>query len=163
MLKAFDTIQQKSRLFLSGIMLCFLFACNRHGADSHTPSVKAAIPEQVQPVSTSLLLHDGAKWKSDSITRKNVNLMAEIIDQFNKGSDKSKSAHRKAGEKLKKAVNTLISECRMSGPEHEILHKWLEPMIEQLSGVPEISDKEDIDRFWLALLEQVNLFSEYFE
>jgi Spy/CpxP family protein refolding chaperone len=82
--------------------------------------------------SEKLVLNNGAKWKVDRTTNSNVDNLKHIFKGFNNNTDRSLKAYKKAGADLQNGLAKMIKECRMQGPDHLALHKWLEPFMAQV-------------------------------
>ena len=57
----------------------------------------------------------------------------------------------------------MIGECKMKDADHQALHKWLEPLIQQVTVFKQASTKEDAVRSFEDIHIQLNLFSKIFE
>ncbi|RTL51558.1 MAG: hypothetical protein EKK39_08100 [Sphingobacteriales bacterium] len=76
-------------------------------------------------------MNNGAKWKADSITNRNLRDLRNIADNFKILPNPSLKEYQILGKDLTNGLNKMIQECRMSGPEHEALSHWLEPLINE--------------------------------
>lgn len=139
----------------------FLFACNTGGEKGKAPLTEpltvnqADHPEQPQ----ALALNNGAKWKADSTTLMNVALLQQIVSDPKNGSLDNYS---KMAEGLQAGLNKMVSECKMKGDDHEALHHWLEPLIEQTKELKSAASTEDARAIFSRIKKQINLFSQYF-
>lgn len=145
------------------LSISLLSACNsgkkkeskHHGEDTavehtHAPAEKAG----------TLELNQGAKWKADSLTIANVaRLKATIAGAEKKGLEN----YGKVATELQADINKMVSECKMTGPDHEALHHWLEPIIENTKALGEISSSEKAGSLLTDIEKQVNRFDQYFE
>jgi hypothetical protein len=56
----------------------------------------------------------------------------------------------------------MIKECRMQGPDHLALHKWLEPLMEQVTKLKQAStDAAAKSTNFIHL--QLNRYDQFFE
>lgn len=143
----------------------FMWACSNHKHSEHndaTDSTAVKHPEH-ETNAEELVLNDGVKWKADNSTDKNVENLLTIINAFNNGTDKSLAAYIKAADDLQKGLDKMISECKMQGPDHDALHKWLMPLMGQVKELKQVSNETDAAKSFQAIGEHVNLFSQYFE
>ena len=115
---------------------------------------------QHEQASEKLVLNHGVKWKVDKITYNNVTNLQQIV-KLSKG--KSLKEYRMAGVTLQNGITKMIRECRMKGPDHQALHKWLEPLMELVSKLNQASDTKAVARLYAATTAQLNLFNQYFQ
>jgi hypothetical protein len=57
----------------------------------------------------------------------------------------------------------MIRECKMQGPDHEALHKWLEPLMEQVSTLKQAATVAAAGQAFNVIQSQVNRYDQYFE
>lgn len=110
-----------------------------------------------------LTLNNGAKWKADAVTTNNVNNLKTIIGNFNKANDKSLTGYQNAGNDLQNGLDKMISECRMKGPDHNALHKWLMPLLKQVKEYKLSSTTTGSAEMLEGISNQVNNYYQYFE
>ena len=109
-------------------------------------------------VHIALQLNNGAKWKTDVATRKNVAAMAKIInDSSNAGTKNRKLLVRQ----LQTSIDTLVQQCTMKGPSHDALHLWLEKVLNDLKGMTAGDDK--FQNAYASLRKNVDSFYVFFE
>jgi hypothetical protein len=148
-------------LLLTGI----LSACN------HTPPIiKKELNDSSEKsmsgqetAKEKLTLNNGAKWKVDTGTNNNAIGLKGIIERFQQGNDHSLTAYKYTQDVLQRRLNKMISECKMTGQEHEALHRWLEPLISQVQKLNQTNTVPDAARTMAAFDVQVNLYTQYFE
>ncbi|HEX6848976.1 MAG TPA: hypothetical protein VF144_18460, partial [Chitinophagaceae bacterium] len=90
-----------------------------------------------------LELNNGAKWKADSNTNSNVRNLQAIVEKFNSGNDKTLNAYHSTANALQAGVDKMISECKMKGPDHDALHKWLESLISEVSKLKRTTSEQE--------------------
>ncbi len=110
-----------------------------------------------------LVLNNGAKWKVDVATNNNVKYLQVILKQFNNGNDHSLPAFKKTQEGLQQGIDKMIVECKMTGPDHEALHKWLEPLIALVAQLKQASTIPEAASALKAIDSQAGLYNQYFE
>jgi hypothetical protein len=137
----------------------FLFACNQnsHQKESHTHEAN----ENVQ--TTALALNNGAKWKVDSITNHNVVNLKTIADNFRIKPFPSANDYQILSSDLSKALNQMIQQCKMTGPDHEALHHWLQPVLEDNKQLKNISDASNARKLFKSIDKQIDDYHKYFE
>jgi hypothetical protein len=105
----------------------------------------------------SLQLNNGAKWKADDLTRKNVAALTDVLNNKEYQIETNKDAFVK---KFNGRLDTLVQECRMKGADHDALHLWLEKVI---GDVKEVKEGSDYTRAYTALHKNVESFYTFFE
>lgn len=135
------------RLLLSIFLVSlFLFACNQNA--HHQETVKG------------LKLNNGAKWDADSATIANVDLLKQT---FTEANSESLNDYFSRAEKLQLGLNKMISECKMSGENHDALHLWLEPLIAKTKALKMSKSVEDARLIYEDITSIITIFPQYFE
>jgi nitrogen fixation-related uncharacterized protein len=142
-----------------------LWACNN---DQHSDNIKASdsIESDHQPnemTEEKLSLNNGVRWKVDSTTNRNAKNLLFIVEKFNSSPEKTLTEYNQAAIDLQLGLNKMIRECKMKGSDHQALHKWLEPLIQQVTVFKQVSTKEDAVRSLEVIHTQLNLFTQFFE
>ena len=73
------------------------------------------------------------RWKTDESTRKHVAELHSKLKAFRLKKDADLASYHILGADLSGELNKLVSDCKMSGPEHEALHGWLAPLLDKVS------------------------------
>lgn len=146
------------RLCIASLIVS-LMACNQHehGTSTHQHTSDSSISAKDVKI-TALELNRGAKWKLDEPTRQNMTGIRQIIDSA--ASEPVINNNKLAG-KLEESTNKLISECRMKGKDHDMLHQWLEGYLGSLKQLKEAKDTDTVS--FKALNDQLLVFHDYFE
>lgn len=150
------------KLFIISFWLLLIAACNNQNPAPVADEHKAADQQEHNLPADALSLNNGAKWKADSSTNNNVKAMEAIVEQF-AGVEKTPEAYRQTGAALQAGLDKMISECRMKGPDHDALHKWLEPLIGQVKKLRESNSPEESAKQVSIITQQVQLYSQLFE
>ena len=137
-----------------------LFACNQSAnkteSDDHASHEHAV-------ADTQLTLNNGAKWNADSITSHNVVNLKTIADNFRIKPFPSATEYQLLSNDLNSGVNKLIQDCKMSGPDHDALHKWLEPVLKESNQLKTITDTDAARTTFKSLDERIDAYPNYFE
>lgn len=144
---------------ISGLLCsCFLFACNQNSdkADHREHLDTASVQQQ-------LTLNNGAKWKADSITNHNVLILKTVADNFKIKPFPSSNDYRILSSNLSNALNQMIEQCKMTGPDHEALHHWLEPVLEKNKELKNISDTASASKIFVSIDKWIHDYPNYFE
>lgn len=137
------------------------FACNQNSnknkADEHATEEHAAVTD------TALSLNQGAKWKADSITNNNVIDLKTVAENFKIKPFPSVGDYQLLGKDLSGGVDKMIQECKMKGPDHEALHKWLEPVLEGAHQLKSVADTIVARKTFQSVDKRIDEYYNYFE
>ena len=109
---------------------------------------------------TGLVLKNGLKWKADSTTLVNVDLLQKIISGAKKESLEN---YTQTAVGLQNGLNKMINECKMKGADHVALHHWLEPLVEKTKALKNANNIDTARITFGEIERQINLFPQYFE
>ncbi|MEO6406636.1 MAG: hypothetical protein ABIY51_00215 [Ferruginibacter sp.] len=139
----------------------FLFGCDTK-KDTATSKGQPVIEDHkaIEENATGLVLNNGAKWKADSTTLLNVALLHHIISGAKK---ETLEDYLHTSTQLEAGLNKMVTECRIKGADHEALHHWLEPLIEETKELKRVSAIKNASRIFREMETQANLFPQYFE
>jgi len=144
-----------------GLIFLFIAGCNQHKADSTTHEHDSTTAKTEQPGhdETTLSLNEGKKWKLDETTRFNMNETKQVFQQT---AEKSNPNYIALATDLQDRANKLVSECKMSGKDHDMLHLWLEKYLSTIKELraPETTTQEAA---FHKIEEQLKSFDHYFE
>lgn len=145
-------------LFTSSLLACNN-AENKKGQtgisteDAHYPATSA----------TTLALNNEAKWKADESTNKNVSELKMIAKRLNENKSKTLVDYATVANELQTGLDKMIKQCRMQGPDHEALHQWLEPLLQNVANLEKATDEKKASGFFNAVEEQLKIYHQYFE
>ena len=150
------------KLFFISLGLLLIAACNDQQSAPAADEHKAADQHEHNLPAESLRLNNGVKWKADSSTNNNVKALQVIVEQFT-STEKTPGTYKQLGTTLQSGLDKMISECRMKGPDHDALHKWLEPLIGQVKKLNETEKPEESAQQFSAITQQIQLYFQFFE
>ena len=150
------------KLFFISLGLLLIAACNNQQSAPAADEHKAADQHEHNLPAESLRLNNGEKWKADSSTNNNVKALQVIVEQFT-STEKTPGTYKQLGTTLQSGLDKMISECRMKGPDHDALHKWLEPLIGQVKKLNETEKPEESAQHFSAITQQIQLYFQFFE
>ncbi len=140
--------------------IIILFSCNQGNNKSRTENNTSSIQAVAD---TCLTLNNGDKWKADSSTYNNVMDLKNTSDMFKIQPFPSLNEYQSLGNDLTKEINKMIQECKMTGPDHEALHKWLEPILENTNKLKSVSDTAAAKPIFQSIDTRLNEYRNYFE
>ncbi|MGZ3753668.1 MAG: hypothetical protein ACXVAY_01845 [Mucilaginibacter sp.] len=117
---------------------------------------------QHETSSEKLVLNNGAKWKVDRTTNNNVSNLKQILKRFNNSDDRSLKAYKMVGLDLSSGLAKMINECKMQGPDHLALHKWLEPLMAQVEKLKHAPTKAAAVASIKSIQVQLNNYNRFF-
>jgi len=138
--------------------LIFFIALGFIGCGSPgTQEQKSENEEQERNEATSALqLNKGTKWKADSITHVNVAALTQLVNDSSYRDDKNVAS---LILRLQTRLDTLVQQCKMTGPAHEALHSWLKPVLHDTKELKE----GQYDLKHEQLRKDVQSFYDYFD
>jgi hypothetical protein len=137
-------------------------SCKRAVPKNYNATVGA--DDDQDGASTEELALDGdAKWKVDLGTDANVQELQGVLQKFDTAAKHPLHDYQKLRDELQHGIDKMISECKMTGDNHEALHKWLKPLIEEVQQLKRASNAADANLVLKAINTQMNFYSEYFE
>jgi hypothetical protein len=138
----------------------FLLACNAGNEKEKAtePVTKTNVEHAEQ--AKGLVLNNGTKWKADSTTFLNMELLQKIIFSAKKESLEN---YLQTAEGILGGLNKMVNECKMKGADHEALHHWLEPLMEKTKELKNANSMETARTIFEEIEKQMDLFSQYFE
>jgi hypothetical protein len=128
---------------------------------SNAVSIIAGCYQHETP-SEALVLNNGAKWKVDNATNNNVKNLKAILRMSNSGNNRSLSTYHKTANSLQTGLDKMIRECRMKGPDHLALHKWLEPLMVQVTKLKQTPTVAIAAHSLQAIKLQLKRYDQYF-
>jgi hypothetical protein len=139
-----------NKFILAGAVFLLLSCSNNSGGKEE--EVRANKTTELE--NHKLELNNGNKWKLDEGTRKNIAPIKLLL------KDTTISDFQKLAVKLQKQTDTLVSECKMKGDDHEALHRWLEKWLEDLKNLKSGRDEQ---KAYQSLQTDARKFDFYFE
>jgi hypothetical protein len=135
------------------ILTLFAIACS----DNARVTAKRGHEQEdtITEVRSPLRLNNGARWKTDEATRKNVAAIVKVMNDSNNFGTLNRSELKK---QLQVRIDTLVQQCKMDGPDHEALHLWLSQVIQDING-----EKLDDAKWHADLKKDVDSFYVFFE
>lgn len=106
-----------------------------------------------------LALNNGAKWQADSTTRVNVTLLQKTITDARTAKTAN---YLQTAAALQEGLNKMVKECTMQGPDHDALHKWLEPLMEKVKTLKQADTAEKASAILADIEKHLDLFTQYF-
>ena len=141
----------------------FLLACHSVENKQTTPQTEQETKidtAEKNEATVALSLNKGAKWKADSSTNSNVSGLRNIIEN---AKPVNLEGYHNTGKDLQEGINKMVSECRMKGPEHESLHHWLQPLMEENKKLTSAGSITVAAETVEKIKKQLSLYPHFFE
>lgn len=154
------------KLFFLTLTAFTLFSCNsgannvivdEHAGHNHEAEEAPIANAEVIP------LNNGAKWKADKATSQNVAELKTIAETFKLKVTPDLKDYQELNGEFARALNKMIQQCTMSGPDHDALHVWLEPVLKDNAKLKESSDVTASHDIFLSIDKRINNYQNYFE
>lgn len=153
------------------IVSLFAISCNSGQKENHEQIVSDSIAPTDHEADmhshdmseTGIALNNGAKWKSDESTTKNVNALAKVTEEFKASGKTELVDYKKVAADLQSQIDNLIKECRMKGPDHDALHGWLEPLMKMVKDLKDSPDAKAAQEKFNEIDQQIARFTNSFE
>src|SRR5262249_24610984 len=95
------------------LLVAFIASCTNQQHVERQENKKAHDHENaIEAVS----LNNGAKWKADEATKKNLAAMVQVVNDTTYGDDKNR---QQLYASMQTKIDTLVDQCRMKGTVHE--------------------------------------------
>lgn len=161
--------QQKFNIYaMRELSFIFLFAfiavaCS-HQHDNHAAhNHKELATETEHKATAELSLNGQERWQADEATNENIAQLQQLMQDHLRLADyNSVEAVNKLGSIMQTGFQEVFNECRMKGPEHDMLHIYLMPMLDDVK----VLNADNLDSAIAArdrLAQRLDLYQTYFK
>lgn len=146
------------KLIIVVISVALWSACNQR-------SDKSGLKDNtnIQETKTALTLNSKVKWQADSGTNHHVADLQTIASRFKIQPTPSVEEYHILGNDLGNSLNKMIRDCKMTGPDHEALHKWIGPLFNEISQLKNITDTTAARKTFNLIDRQLGDYHNYFK
>lgn len=136
----------------------FIYGCNpiNNAADRHKTE------HHHQEHADELSLNKGTKWQVDENTRIHAAALIEKTDAFHKKTNADLTDYHLFAGDMQQEINRLVNDCKMKGEDHDALHRWLEPVLQDVSVLKETNSSGAGKQAAQTLTEKIKKFNQYF-
>lgn len=146
------------------LLFALLSSCSNQQRKQDATSPEQVIEPHTHPeVLPDLHLNNGEKWKVDEPTNKNVMHMQQTVELYEVEKNKTLAGYKEVGKELGTDINTLIENCRMTGPEHDALHEWLHPFMAEAESLSNAENIEEAEKYFEGVDAMLHKYYEYFQ
>lgn len=107
-----------------------------------------------------LVLDNDAKWEVVPDMMKTIQLFATSIVEFDGTTIEE---HQALSKQIEDNLNTLTSNCTMTGQAHDELHKWLLPFLDTSREFADATKLSEMENSVISLKNEIHIFQQYFE
>ena len=140
--------------------ITMLLSCSNAVNDKHSVTEEQ---HQKHDEYNTLALNNGVKWQADSSTSANVSSLQFVIQTFYDSNNVSLPAYKAIAVELQFGLNEMIRECKMKGRDHDALHKWLEPLLQQVKELARVDTVSEAKQILAGIDQQVNRYNQFFK
>lgn len=150
------------RVNLFFILLCIMMAACNSTANKDVDAQNEEHSHHVEE-SGKLTLNNGVRWKTDESTKRNVVAIRDLVVALEDENMQTIEAFHAAADEIKAKTNVLIKECKMQGPDHDALHLWLYPLLDDIKALSIATEPETAKQLFDSILHRLYAFDTYFE
>ena len=162
----------KKVIFTTAILSALLVSCNethqKHEATEASEMVQEQEETRMAAESHSfnnnwvneIKLNNGSKWEANLETTQGVDKMLGLI-KIN--DPKTVEDYQDLASKLNDEKILVIKECTMKGPSHDNLHVFLQPLIEKIDALLQVSTTDEGNQIIASINENLEEYTNYFK
>lgn len=124
----------KTIVLLLAVNAMLLFSCQQGNTQTEEATHEHTSALHTKP-HTGEHATETKKWMTDESTRTHVAELDTRLKEFKLKSAGELASFKALGGGLSDDLNKLIAGCKMKGPEHDALHAWLTPLLEEVSAL----------------------------
>lgn len=122
------------------------------------------IESEHQEHTDSIHLNKGEKWKMDEHMLAFIRTMEKDVADFsNEAGEKILTNYGLLSDKLTANLDSLTSNCTMTGQAHDELHKWLLPFMDLNDNLSFSETVQEADSLYSEIKKSFSEFNTYFE
>ncbi|MBL7897037.1 MAG: hypothetical protein JNJ99_00790 [Crocinitomicaceae bacterium] len=123
-------MKTKSYLYLT-ISILFFSCAGSNTTEQESEKDTVIVEPTVEADENDIQLNNGAKWKLDEKMMSFIMKIEEDATGFSKDAKtKSIEMYNELASSISTNLDSLTSNCTMSGQAHDELHKWLLPFLD---------------------------------
>jgi len=109
---------------------------------------------------SDLTLNEGEKWE---IEAEMMGHIKEGEKRLRKYLNSAEDDYLKLAKSLSESNSNLIFSCSMTGPAHDMLHKWLHPHLRLVNELEKAESAEEAEKLVAALSQSYRILGDYFQ
>ena len=107
-------------------------------------------------------LNKDHRWTADAATNKNVAWLQQKAAKRNGQPHDKAEDYQQTAAALQTGLNQLIKDCTMKGKDHDALHLWLEPLLQDNRALQTVTDVNAGDRLFHSVRTRLADYNLYF-
>lgn len=163
----------KKQLAIAALCIGVLYSCN--GPEKQEVKESIAVKSNVSPdsivvddshdhdESEPIELNKGAKWKVAERMIAYIRIMETEIRHFSERKPTGLNDYVRLGVSLQKNIDSLTSNCTMTGKAHDELHKWLLPYLEMVDELNKSKNETEAAKSFSNIQASFITFNKFFE
>jgi hypothetical protein len=151
------------KISFSVIVCCLLIVGCIPSENKTKESQKEEHSHHQAEVSEKLTLNNGVRWKTDESTKRNVFAIRDLVILLDEKQLQTIEDYHTAADEIKAKTNILIKECKMQGADHDALHLWLHPLLDDIKALSISTEPETSKQLFESILHRLYAFDTYFE
>lgn len=152
---------------LSLFGVSFIFSgCNSKTtvSENQTTTDTNSIETEHHEHTESINLNNGAKWKVDEQMLGFIRSIETDVTNFSSSTgEKNLANYNSLSEKITTNLDSLTSNCTMTGQAHDELHKWLLPFLDLNDYFSASTTVQEADSLYSEITISFIEFNRYFE
>jgi hypothetical protein len=144
------------KLIIITILLASLTSMCGHERDLETEHKEVIHDTQ------ALALNGSERWKADEPTNRHMAQLQGMLQEFSlQAENNSAAAYNDLGLSMKAELQQLFKDCRMQGPDHDMLHVYLVPLVEDVNLLVE-KDERQSEQALVRVSTRLKEYNQYF-
>lgn len=157
----------KIKITLTSLMVVLFLACNSEKKTDSTDAVQTETTHKhsnaEEAANVGLALNKGNKWQSDESTWMHAANLNAVVTEFHNKKDTDLESYQVFAADLQEELGGLVKDCKMKGADHDALHLWLEPIMEDVNDLKKAGTAAEAFPIAETLSANVQKFNQYFE
>lgn len=149
-------------LFVAGFIL---FGCNSDSNKNIKVQKDSLVVEEHHhnEEADAIQMDSGKKWVIVPEMMKYLRNIENAVAEFPKKENHSFDDYKILAQLIEKNLESLTSNCTMTGQAHDELHKWLVPFLDLSKEFSESKNQEEAKNNFQKVKESFEVFNKYFE
>ena len=144
------------------ILLCLsvlIISCSEAPENITDTATQEQAQSELAQWEQDIKLNQGAPWRANKATSVGIVNMYGIIVE---SAPTSHNDYKEMADALNQEMNMLIQRCTMTGPSHDNLHVYLEPLLKKLTELKEAETAKASKQLTSEIQEHLMVYNKYF-
>ncbi len=154
----------KTKLIIPIALGFVLFSCGEATTEEKEATQETVVTEEEHHhENEAIVLVNGKKWVVVPEMMAFIKNIENGVSEFSKKEGATFEEHKKISKLIDENLESLTSNCTMTGQAHDELHKWLLPFLDLATEFSEASNLEEAQGAYHKINESFKEFNIYFE